>query len=325
MKFERLSQIQIDRSPSCLSFQLHTSYIFSGDAAGNIYCHDLNNGTKVATLKCHQHCIVAIGFYQNYLYSFDKLQNLVAWDLDTFQVARIFSLSIQGTSTVEIASFTHNGRYLIFVAHPNRPLYKIDVETGILDREFDWGGFFATHDEGSISSFAISRDDTQLAVGGEDRIYSSIGELSCITTNIHQWCLDDGAEICSYYHEYYRNWPEIPDSFDLAFSPDGREILVYDGAACLDAVPPPESRRLIITDNRSISLYSSGVFDYSPVANLVASASGGYIYLFDLNRDEPIFERQISQAAIQQVLFSQNGEFLAVYSEDLTFEVWQIS
>jgi hypothetical protein len=50
----------------------------------------------------------------------------------------------------------------------------------------------------------------------------------------------------------------------------------------------------------------------------------GVLRFVDIATVEILFEQQVSQAPIQQVLFSQKGEFLAICFEDSMVEVWSI-
>lgn len=382
MEFQKLSQFQSEQLPWCLTFSPQAPHLFIGDAAGNLLCHDVMNGARLTTLHWHEHPVVAVGCYQNDLYSFDQLQNLVCWNLSTFKVNRTYPLTMQGGMplnttpqqqknyrkgdlvevswlqrsvngnyikltklvplwTVATARFTHGGRYLIFGidAHPEAfytsrgvsTLYMIDVETGSLVRGFDWEAFFSCRDVGSIDAIAISRDDTQLAASGLDIIYSSEGDWSNSRELIHQWCIDDGAEVCGYEYDAYLYRPSDHERIDLAFSPDMSQILCSrQGWISLWNVPSPESRLLLVADEEcnyhELPLHLPGVFDWSPVSNLVAFGSPeGLLRFIDIAAVEILFEQRVSQAAIQQVLFSKNGEFLAVYSQDLTFEIWSIA
>lgn len=68
-----------------------------------------------------------------------------------------------------------------------------------------------------------------------------------------------------------------------------------------------------------------GVFDWSPIGSLVAFGSlGGKLKFVDISTGDMLFEQQVSDAAIQQVKFSSDGKLLALYSQDLTCEVWRI-
>lgn len=380
LQFQRVSQLQVEHLPCSLAFQPQTPHLLIGDTAGNVSCHDVTNGARLATLQWHQYPVVAVGYYQNALYSFDQLQNLVAWNLDTLQVNQIHSLTMQGNMpenthpqqkknyrkgdwvevsdwqrgidgeyikltklvplwTVATAHFTHRGNYLFFGvnAHPDvlygkgfATLYMVDVETGALVRTFDWEAFFSCREVGSIDAIAISRDDTQLAASGLDVIYSSVGDWSNSQELIHQWCIQDGTEVCCY--EYFPDLynPHDHERIDLAFSPDRSQLLIArEGWLSLWNVPSPESHALVVTDMESnyheLPLHSPGVFNWSPISNLVAFGSpAGLLRLIDIAAAEILFEQQVSQAAIQQVQFSQTGEFLAIYSQDLTFEIWHI-
>jgi WD40 repeat protein len=397
LQFQRASQFQIEQlsdwdftsefdfkqKPCCLTFEPQTSHLFIGDAGGNLYCHDVRTGAKLATFRWHKNPVVAVGCFQNSLYSFDILQNLVSWNLNTLQVDRVYSLTIHGGMplfintervresckkykpgdlvdvswvrhstdgnatqmtrkiplwTVASAKFTHSGKYLIFGVNnypepfPRRAfqkLYTIDVETSSLVREFDWATFFGFQDCWEIDGFAISRDDTQLAASGLHIIYSSEGDWSNCQELIHQWCINDGAEICVYKYNDFLYGPSNHKIIDLAFSPNMNQLLIYrEGFLSLWNVPSPESRRLIVDENdcsHSEFLYLRGVFDWSPVSNLVAFGSPeGILRFVDIDTTEILFEQQVDRSAIQQVHFSQNGEFLAVYSKDLVFEIWYI-
>jgi WD40 repeat protein len=377
--FHPLSQFQSEQLPWSLTFHPQAPHLFIGDAAGNLLCHDVMNGARLTTLQWHEHPVVAVGCYQNELYSFDQLQNLVSWNLSTFQVNQTYSLSMPGGMpwnstpqqqknyskgdlvevswlhksvngnymkltklvplwTVATARFTHGGRYLFFGVDAHQKasygvstLYMIDVETGSLVREFDYSAFFSCRDVGSIDAIAISRDDTQLAASGLDVIYSSEGDWSNSQELIHQWCIDDGEQVCAYEYDACLYRPSAHEKIDLAFSPDMGQILCSrQGWLSLWKVPSPESRRLLVADEncnyQSLPIHSPGVFDWSPVSNLVAFGSpSGLLKFIDIATVEILFEQQVSQTAIQQVLFSQNGEFLAVYSEDLTVEIWSIA
>lgn len=381
LEFQRLSQLQVEHLPFSLTFRPQAPHLFIGDATGNLYCHDVTSGTRLATLQWHKHPVVAVRCYKNNLYSFDQLQNLVSWDLSTLQVNQTYSLEMQGNrpentippqpenyrkgdlveisylqrdvdgkyikltksvplGTVATACFTHSGRYLIFGvdAHPNviyskgfSTLYMIDVETGSLVRKFDWEAFFSCEDVGAIDAIAISKDDTQLAASGLDVIYSTVGDWSNSRELIHQWCINDGAEVCCYEYDPYLYTPHEHKKIGLAFSPDMKQLLTNRvGNLCLWNVPSPESRNLIITDEDynyyELPLHTPGVFDWSSVSNLVAFGSAeGMLRFIDVATVKILFEQKVSQAAIQQVGFSQNGEFLAAYSKDLTFEIWHIS
>jgi len=381
MEFQKLSHFQSEQRIECLTFCPQGSRLLIGDAVGDLFCHDVTNGARLMTLRGHEHPVVAVGCCQNDLYSFDQLQNLVTWDLSTFQIKQTYSLTMQGGMplntnpqqqttytkgdlvevswvqssgdgnhakltkqvplwTVAIARFTHNGRYLIFGvnAHPQAfytsrgvsALYMIDVATGSLVRTLDWEAFFGCRDVGSIDAIAISRDDTQLAVSGLDIIYSTEGDWSNSRELIHQWCLEDGAEVCGYEYDPYLYRPSDHERIDLAFAPDMRQILCSrQGWLSLWHVPSPESRRLLVADeecnSQELPLHLPGVFDWSPGSNVVAFGSPeGVLRFVDIATVEILFEQQVSQAPIQQVLFSQKGEFLAICFEDSMVEVWSI-
>jgi len=325
---------------------------------------------------------MALGYHQNDLYSFDQLQNLISWDLSTFQVKQTYSLTMQGGMplnttpeqqknyregdlvevsglqsrrdgnytklakqvplwTVATAHFTHSGRYLIFGvnSHPQAfytsrgvaALYMIDVATGSLVREFDWEAFFSCQDVGSIDAIAISRDDTQLAVSGLDIIYSTEGDWSNSRELIHQWGLEDGAEVCGYEYDAYLYRPSDHERIDLAFAPDLSQILCSrQGWLSLWQVPSPGSHCLLVSDeecnSQELPLHLPGVFDWSPVGSLVAFGSPeGCLRFVDIATAEILFKQQVSQAPIQQVLFSQKGEFLAICAQDSTVEIWSVA
>jgi WD40 repeat protein len=351
LNLQRLSQWKNQHQISSFVFHTKKANILIGDEFGNISIYDFKSGKKLETLSSHESSIIAMGFCGDYLYTFDKLQNLVSWNLETFQSEQINSLCMQGWGrqenvwlksasglpwTVATALFTSDGKNLIFGVNSApgaefsgfSTLYLIETQTASLLREFE----FTTWDVGTIDSIAISRDNTQLAASGLDVIYSSVGDWSACSEHIHQWCIKTAELVCKYaFDPIFR--PSEHEDISLVFSADTRKILSFsESYSNLWNVPPLDSRDLTVVDERE--LFLSGVADWSPVSNLVASGSlGGHLTLVDMAEFENqvdiaeveiLFEERIFQSEIQQIRFSRTGEFLAVFCKDLTFEVWQI-
>ncbi|MGG6296582.1 WD40 repeat domain-containing protein [Leptolyngbya sp. AN02str] len=375
MEIQRVSQWQIQQSITSLAFQAGTSRLFTGNQAGNIHYYDFKGGLEVATLQWHKSPVVELSCCENYLYSFDKLQNLACWNINTLQVERTHTLSIENipiygrtavqdyssTSsvpwTVEFAQFTPNGEYLIFGIYqlPRNiftkvlsTLYMVDTKTASLVRTFDWG----LCGDGHIDTIAISKDGTQLAASGLDIHFSSLGEPLVYHELIYQWCIEDGECVCNYGYDPIDK-PGEHTRIGLAFSPDNQKILLSQGdgigGLSLWDVPPLESRCMPVRaeywENR-LFLDSSGIVDWSPTNDFVALGSpDGFLRFVDIENaailSKPPFswsaeqsvhiknvavllEQQVFQSGIEQLWFSQTGEFLALSSQDLMLEVWQI-
>jgi WD40 repeat protein len=349
LNLQRVSQWKMTQPITSLAFQHQTLHVFTGDVSGNISCYDIYSGDRLVVLEWHNSPVMAMVFAGDYLYSFDRLQNLVCWDVQTCQIERIHSLSIPAwmperlrasaphPATVAMAMFTATGDRLIYGvdSHPDSftsgcsSLYLIDIKTASIVGEFNSDRFFANLDVSSIDKIAISGDDRQLIASGLDIIYDSIGDWSYCREFIYQWCLDDGAEICTYEYNNYLYGPSNHRLIDIVFSPDDRQIFsAADGELYSWQVPPATSRELTIADDEAKLEFSSyeGIFDLSPnFANLIAfGSSNGYLRFIDLVESETIFEQRISQSKIEHLRFSHTGEFLAVCTKNLIVEVWQV-
>jgi WD40 repeat protein len=344
LKVRRLSQWKNKHPILSLSFQPKTSTIFIGDKLGNIHCYDFKGGLEISTFKSHKYPIMAIEFCGDHLYTFDQLQNLVSWNLETLQPKKTHSLCIQGWErekntwpkpdlnapwTVATALFTSDGKYLVFGVN-SAPgggfsgfdkLYSIETGTASLTREFE----FSTRDVGLIDSIKISRDNTQLSASGLEAVYDSLEVCSAYCEYIYQWCIESAEKVCTYvYNPLFRL--NEHEKINLAFSPDTKQILSSSKSySSLWNVPPLDSRELTVLDEKELFLH--GVVDWSPVDNsLVAfGSSSGFLTLIDIAEDEILFEERVSQSEIQKICFSHTGEFLAVSYQDLTFEIWEIS
>jgi WD40 repeat protein len=351
LNLRRLSQWQVQHQISSFIFHPKKENILIGDKLGNINICDFKSGKKLVTQNFHRSPVIAMEFCGDYLYTLDKLQNLVSWDLETSQSEQTHSLCMKGWEnrgiswpktasgipwTVATALFTSDGKNLIFGVNSApraefsgfSTLYLIETQTASLLREFE----FITWDVGTIDSIAISRDNTQLAASGLDVIYSSVGDWSACSEHIHQWCIKTAELVCKYAFDPIFS-PSEHEDISLVFSADTRKVLSFsESYSNLWNVPPLDSRDLTVVDERE--LFLSGVADWSPVSNLVASGSlGGHLTLVDMAEFENqvdiaeveiLFEERIFQSEIQQIRFSRTGEFLAVFCKDLTFEVWQI-
>jgi hypothetical protein len=319
MQFQKLSEIKVERLPTCLAFNSHSQHLFIGDGAGNIYCHDVASGTRLATLQWHQHSVMAFGFYQGYLYSLDEFQNLVAWNLSNYQVAQRLDLKTKGGSpyAVEISHFTYSGKHLILGIGSS--LYIVQVEDGQFVRELYLGchtriGF------DSLESLSISRDDTQLIVIFSDQVDIVSGDINGAAVYIMQLGIENGEEICGYCIDDF--WPQKPFDYHRAvpgFSSDKSRILISDG--CYGTLYQ-------FNDTDEFEFSSDGVFgsfDCSPVSDIVAFGdTAGNLCLRDMETKEYLFEEQVFQAPIQQVLFSIHGKYIAVVAGDLNFGIWQL-
>ncbi|MBD2158244.1 WD40 repeat domain-containing protein [Leptolyngbya sp. PL-A3] len=380
MEIQRLSQWQVQHSIASLAFQAGTSRLFTGNQAGDIHCYDFKSGLEVATLQWHKSPVVAIKCCEDYLYSFDKLQNLACWNINTFQIERTHFLSMEKipiygqttaqslsnsrTSsvpwTVECAQFTPNGKYLIFGIYPPPRnliegvdgLYMVDTKTASLVRWFSGNSWINT-DCRNLDTITISKDGTQLAASGIDSSWSpEAGWIYCREL-VDQWCIEDGEHVCTYEYDSYIDRVVDRKRIDLAFSPDNQKILFSKkeegiGALSLWNVPPVESRRIPRTEHSEnmLLLDSPGVFDWSPTKDFVAfGAPDGFLRFVDIENaailSKPSFpqsveqsvhvknvavllEQQVSQSGIEQLCFSQTGEYLALSSQDLMLQVWQI-
>jgi WD40 repeat protein len=367
---------------SCLLLDPQAPHLYLGDTIGNLYCYDVGSGKKLSVLQWHQQPIAAISRYQNCLYSFDRSQNLAAWDLSTLQViqtyplAQIQELSDQsygydlhesfekiygardasGFSTSKTARFTDDGRYLFFCvdcSHGVNPnIYTIDVTTGSLVRAFNWEDFYRSEDDDfcTIDAIAISRDGQQLAASGCITFYAvyytegfSYPDWTHSRELVHQWLIEDGVEVCCYEYNDYMSGPCAHERIDLAFSPEIHQLLVegQDGQrlwnvpkaegdsliAKAEATPTETLRDRINLDDDDAQWFvaEQGVFDWSPIGSLVAFGSrSGKLKFVDISTGDRLFEQQVSNAVIQQVQFSSDGKLLALYSQDLTCEVWRI-
>jgi WD40 repeat protein len=392
LQFQRLLRFQVElladssSSPiqlSCLFLDTQASHLYLGDTNGNLHCYDVGNGKKLSVSRWHQHPIVAIGRCQNCLYSFDRLQNLAAWDLSTLEVIQTYNLAqikelsdrsytynlhdsfekhygaeSIGYSNSKTSRFTDNGRYLFFCvdcSHAVNPnIYTIDVTTGSLVRSFNWEDFYRSKDDdfytGEIDAIAISRDGKQLAASGCITFYAiyyceniSYPDWTHSRELIHQWSIEDGVEVCCYEYDHYVSGPCDHKRIEVAFSPEGHQLLVQgqDGQrlwnvpqaggdspiAKGEATPIETLRDRIILDdeNAQWSVAVQGVCDWPPIGSLVAFGSlDGKIKFVDISTGDLLFEQQVSDAQIQQVKFSSDGTLLALYSQDLTCEFWQI-
>jgi WD40 repeat protein len=353
---------------SCLFLDTQAPHLYLGDTNGNLHCYDVGNGKKLSVLQWHQHPIVAIGRYQSCLYSFDRVQNLAVWDLSTLEVIqtyhlaqikelsnrsykydlhhsfeKIYGVESVGFSTSKTSRFTDDGRYLFFCVdnlhgvNPN--IYTIDVTTGSLVRSFNWEDFYRSKDDdfytGEIDAIAISRDGKQLAASGCITFYAiyycentSYPDWTHSRELIHQWSIEDGAEVCCYEYNDHIGGPSAHERIDLAFSPETHQLLAEsEGEQRLWNVPKALGERISLDVDDAQFYYDAeqGVFDWSPIGSLVAFASlGGKLKFVDISTGDILFEQQVSDAEIQQVKFSSDGKLLALYSQDLTCEVWQI-
>ncbi|UBF30189.1 hypothetical protein K9N68_39320 (plasmid) [Kovacikia minuta CCNUW1] len=365
MEIQRVSQWQVQKSITSLAFQAETSCLFTGNQTGNIHCYDFKGGSEVATLQWHKSPVVAIKCCEDYLYSFDKLQNLACWNINTFQIERTHTYSstssLPWTVEVECAKFTPNGKYLIFgiyslprnITQGSSTLYMVDTKTTSLVRTFEWG-LWSNVDVGHIDTIAISKDGTLLAASGLNINFSAYdGDWSGCRELIDQWCIEDGESVCIYEHDFYLFRPSEHIRIDLAFSPDNQKILFSQGEGIgglsLWNVPPVESRRITVSAEHSgnmLLLDSPGIFDWSPTKDFVAFGSpNGFLRFVDIENaailSKPtfpqsveqtvhirnvaiLFEHQCSQLAIDQLCFSQTGGYLALSSQDLMLQVWQI-
>lgn len=378
LEIQRISQWQVQQSITSLTFQAGTSRLFTANQTGNIHWYDFKGDVEVATLKWHKSPVVAIECCENYLYSFDKLQNLACWNINTLQIERTHTLSIENVPiygrtaaqsstgynstlsvpwTVEFAQFTPNGEYLIFGIYqlPRNiftkalsRLYMVDTKTASLVRTFDWG----LYGDGHIDTIAISKDGTQLAASGLDIYSSSLGEPLIYHELIYQWCIEDGECICNYGYDPI-DTPSEHTRIGLAFSLDNQKILLSQGdgigGLSLWNVPPLESRHMTVRaeywENR-LFLDSSGIVDWSPTNDFVAFGSpDGFLRFVDIENaailSKPPFswsveqsihiknvavllEQQVSQSGIEQLWFSQTGQYLALSFQNLMLQVWQI-
>jgi WD40 repeat protein len=248
-----------------------------------------------------------------------------------------------GFSTSKTSRFTDDGRYLFFCvddSHGVNPnIYKIDVTTGSLVCSFNWEDFYRSEDDdfytGTIDAIAISRDGKQLAASGCITFYEiyydagfSYPDWTHSRELVHQWLIEDGVEVCCYEYNDYILGPCTHERIDLAFSPEIHQLLVEsEGEQRLWNVPKAVGERIILDVDDAQFYYDAqqGVFDWSPIGFLVAFGSlSGKLKFVDISTGEILFEQQVSDAAIQQVQFSSDGRLLALYSQDLTCEVWRI-
>ncbi|HEY9630666.1 MAG TPA: hypothetical protein V6C84_25495 [Coleofasciculaceae cyanobacterium] len=381
LQIQRLSQWQVQQSISSLTFQAGTSRLFTGNQTGDIHCYDFKGGLEVATLQWHESPVVAIKCCEDYLYSFDKLQNLACWNINTFQIERTHTLSMEKVPiygqttaqslsnnrtssvpwTVECAQFTPNGKYLIFGIYPPPRnliegvdrLYMVDTKTASLVRWFSGSSSVNNVDCMNLDAIAISKDGAQLAASGIDSSFSpEAGWIYCREL-IDQWCIEDGEYVCTYVYDSYINRPVNHTKIDLAFSPDNQKILFSQGdgigGLSLWNVPPVQSRCIPVRAEHSetmLLLDSPGIFDWSPTNDFVAfGAPDGFLRFVDIENaailSKPPFtqsveqcihvknvavflEQQVSQFGIEQLCFSQTGEYLALSFQDLMLQVWQI-
>lgn len=263
-----------------------------------------------------------------------------------------------GFSSSKTSRFTDDGRYLFFCvddSHGVNPnIYTTDVTTGSLVRSFNWEDFYRSKDDdfytGTIDAIAISRDGNQLAASGYLTFYAlyydggfSYPDWTHSRELIHQWSIEDGVEVCCYEYDAYA--AGVHERIDLAFSPEGHQLFVKakDGQSLWnvpkvvgdflitngEATPTETLRERIILDDADAHaqwfVAEQGVFDRSPIGSLVAFGSpGGKLKFVDISTKAILFEQQVSDVAIQQVQFSSDGTLLALYSQDLTCEVWRI-
>jgi WD40 repeat protein len=96
LNLQRLSQWKNQHQISSFVFHPKKANILIGDDLGNINIYDFKSGEKLETLGSHESSMIAMEFCGDYLYTFDKLQNLVSWNLETFQSEQINSLCMQG-------------------------------------------------------------------------------------------------------------------------------------------------------------------------------------------------------------------------------------
>lgn len=336
MEIQRVSQWQVQQSITSLTFQAGTSHLFTGNQAGNIHCYDFKGGVEVATLMWHKSPVVAIECCENYLYSFDKLQNLACWNINTLQIERTHSLCMEkvpshGLSvrynpsssapwTVEFAQFTPNGKHLIFGIHSHRrhttegldTLYMVDTKAASLVRTFEFGLGYGT-DVVHIDAIAISKDGTQLAASGLN-IYFSVdpGDWTHCNELIDHWCIEDGESVCVYEYSSYLDRPSQHTRIDLTFSPDNQKILLSKGEGIFNYlslwdVPSLQSRRLIVREDledleeKTLLLTSPGIFEWSPTDDFVAFGSpDGLLRLVDIKQAAILSKRLFSQSAIGQ-------------------------
>ncbi len=205
--------------------------------------------------------------------------------------------------TLITAIHAHDSAILALAYHPQGDvLASADEDGNILLWDAQTAEVFAetTTSGGEIYSLAFSPDGTLLASGHED-------------SSVHLW----DAETLDHLVQLDHHTDSVTA---VAFSPDGTMLASggYDALITLWDIPPDETpsvRQEIQGQGRWVL-----ALDFSPDGAILAAGDlDGFVQLWDMQTGEVFGNEQPEhQGPVQQVSFSQDGEFLITAGDDGT-------
>lgn len=242
----------------------------------------------------------------------------------------------QGSKTIYDLVFHPTDPYL-FGVYQDRSVLNWDLENG--ERE----NIYQDH-RGAAVAVDISGDGTILAAAIADtvRLWSSTRGWSFDRPNPTLTLTVRDVESRSAFHDvafspdgtllgasteaYVVIWNPLngqevitlnAGGVDIAFSPDGKTLAAADSSSI--TVWNLETQELLITlSERAVSLA------YSPGGELLAFTNGAEIVLWDVSNALELVRLTAHEGSINVIRFSNDGQFLATGSEDMTAIVWRV-
>lgn len=341
MKAYRKISVQLDHPPTAIAFHPHEKIIFVGDKSGNVDLFDLVNGISIQKLSKSSAPILAIGFKEDSIYTFNNKGEIACWDLRTFTFKNStflpiinvdeayvkfdrLGLLVAHEARITSAQFDPQGRYLIIgreresFSWPYSDLLQVDLQNDEI-REYD----FERRDSPNMDKIAISKDGKQICASGLDVYITSDGDWGFDSPEfIAQWNLENRSKVCSYECDH-ASTPHDHHEFTQTFSPDHQQLLVsLNGELSLWDVSQGE----IFEAEEHLGHFDITEIDWSPTSDLVAfGKKDGTVCFYDMNLREILFEEKLFIKPVSCIKFSSDGCYLAAFSEDNSVAIYNIN